>query len=204
MHQKVNFGILIVTFVEQWLHYRFATWCCLASTVAVVTSWLNTFQPQKRGFHRTAKSAAVYQSVIASKNMNQQYWASKTYIYVFATLTVGLLFLIVYLVLQLSTHELPTAVIVVFVLMLLSMLNILHGLLRYPHIILSEDTLKGRPGIIFKNKQIDLTLPFTLNENRGNIIVFQERQAVSIIFRVLPKEDHINLREHLFNHASKL
>lgn len=132
--------------------------------------------------------------------MRKEYWAAKTYIGVMTTCTAAWGFLCVYVFFE-GQRDIETYTVTsVMAIVLAYMCLIIYQLVKYPHVKLQDGKVIGPPSIIFSNKTINLDKPFHVNENRGNISVQQGRQYVGIIFRVLPEEQHMELRRFLITH----
>jgi membrane protein YdbS with pleckstrin-like domain len=134
--------------------------------------------------------------------MHKEYWASKTYIGVMATVTLGWSFLSVYPYVFINRQpSIETYVISsVMAVILIFLCGIINRLVRYPHVKLCNGNIVAPPGIMFSSKTINLGKPFHVSENRGNIGVQQERQYVNIIYRVLPEKQYLELRSFLLSH----
>jgi len=88
----------------------------------------------------------------------------------------------------------------IMIVVLIYMLRVLYNLVKYPHIKLQGNEIVSAPGVILPSQTINLSESFHVSEHRGNIGVRQGRKCVSVVYSVLPENQHLELRQFLINH----
>ncbi|MFT7387217.1 MAG: hypothetical protein ACI8VC_000457 [Candidatus Endobugula sp.] len=121
-------------------------------------------------------------------------WVARTYVYMFSFFFVGLGGVVIYLSVKMgSTNDFWLGILIVASLWLY-MGYVLFGLLKYPHVILDGHKLIS-PSVLFKEKIIDLDSAYEFHEGKAlNLIVFQNRVALSVIRSALKKDDYLHLK----------